>query len=121
VTSDTLATLKRSGREVWVAITRPPRVLPLAVTPPITRVARRDGRPALDGGFHDNAPVPRSGAAWEPMIVLPTRFYPRLPSIFRIGARVYVQPGARPRHQLGEYRARRRAWCICGGTCRCGS
>lgn len=59
---------------------------------PITPVHRVHGRPALDGGFYDSAPLPRDRAHDPHTLVLLTRHRPDLPQIFTHQQRVYLQP-----------------------------
>ncbi|MFZ5587953.1 MAG: patatin-like phospholipase family protein [Thermodesulfobacteriota bacterium] len=68
-------------------------LLATACTPPILPVMRRGGRPVLDGGLVDNAPVLALRPDERPALVLLTRRYP--------GARLrghagltYIQPSA---------------------------
>lgn len=50
------------------------------------------GRPALDGGFHDSVPLPASREKDDRTLVLLTRHRPAWPQIFEYRRRVYLQP-----------------------------
>ena len=66
-------------------------ILQSSCTPPITPVYRRNGRPVLDGGLIDSAPVVGTIPAATRTLVLLTRQYP--PSgIPAVRGRLYVQP-----------------------------
>ncbi|MBD8898782.1 patatin-like phospholipase family protein [Rhodanobacter sp. DHG33] len=55
-----------------------------------------DGEYAFDGGYIDNAPLPpQSDSEKARTLVLLTRHYPKLPSLFRVNGRNYWQPGTR--------------------------
>lgn len=55
-----------------------------------------DGEYAFDGGYTDSAPLPsQSGGEKARTLVLLTRHYPKLPSLFRIDGRSYWQPSTR--------------------------
>ncbi|MDO1529682.1 patatin-like phospholipase family protein [Fulvimonas sp. R45] len=57
---------------------------------------RIEGRPAFDGGYTDNAPLPvQSAGERARTLVLLTRRYPKLPPLFRIDGRTYWQPSTR--------------------------
>ena len=48
---------------------------------------------ALDGSYVDDAPVPQQTAEEKAStLVLLTRFYPKLPSLFQLQGRTYWQP-----------------------------
>ncbi|HYP82024.1 patatin-like phospholipase family protein [Variovorax sp.] len=67
-----------------------------AAAPPLTRPVLLDGRWALDGGYVDNAPLPRLRAEEQVRtLVLLTRHYPRRPEFFCQHGRVYWQPSQR--------------------------
>jgi predicted acylesterase/phospholipase RssA len=55
-----------------------------------------NGRPAMDGGFCDNAPVApiakEDAQGKDQTLVLLTRHDPRLPCVFSVGPRIYWQP-----------------------------
>jgi predicted acylesterase/phospholipase RssA len=73
-----------------------------ACCPPLTRVERRDGQIALDGGMIDNVPV----SVVEPnrsTLVLLSRRYPKHAPVFLRDGRVYVQPSARPAASSWDY------------------
>jgi hypothetical protein len=64
-----------------------------AAPPPILPAQRLGGRLAFDGGYTDNAPMPkRSAAELSRSLTLLTRHYPERPEIFRAGHRWYWQP-----------------------------
>lgn len=64
-----------------------------AAPPPIMPAQQLAGRPAFDGGYTDNAPMPhRPPAEQSRSLTLLTRHYPRRPAIFRQGPRWYWQP-----------------------------
>ena len=67
-------------------------LLASAAAVPITPVHRVHGRPALDGGFYDNLPLPQDGTDDERTLVLLTRHRAELPQIFRFDRRIYIQP-----------------------------
>lgn len=61
--------------------------------PPVMKARRLFGRWAMDGGYVDNAPLPpQTEAQKASTLVLLTRFYPKLPSLFRWQGRTYWQP-----------------------------
>ena len=68
--------------------------------PPLMRARTIAGRPALDGGFVDNAPIGQLPQA-DPVpsrastLVLLTRHYPRLPELFAWQGRNYWQPSCK--------------------------
>ncbi|MHA6822001.1 patatin-like phospholipase family protein [Ralstonia pseudosolanacearum] len=67
-----------------------------AAAPPLTHSVRLDGQWAFDGGYVDNAPVPRQSAEEQARtLVLLTRHYPDHPECFRQNGRVYWQPSQR--------------------------
>jgi predicted acylesterase/phospholipase RssA len=59
---------------------------------PLTPLHHVKGRPALDGGFHDNIPLPLSREHDAQTLVLLTRHRPDWPQIFEHRQRVYLQP-----------------------------
>ncbi len=59
---------------------------------PLTPLHRVKGSPALDGGFHDNIPLPISREHDAQTLILLTRHRPAWPQIFEHGRRVYLQP-----------------------------
>ncbi|MEZ5738934.1 MAG: patatin-like phospholipase family protein [Burkholderiaceae bacterium] len=67
-------------------------------TPPFTALQRRGGDTVLDGGLVDNVPVHALVATAElasppgPTLVLLTRRYPAMPTVFVRDDHVYVQP-----------------------------
>jgi predicted patatin/cPLA2 family phospholipase len=67
-----------------------------AAAQPFIPARRIAGRAAFDGGYTDNAPLPlqqeteRAGT-----LVLLTRHYPKLPTLFRVDSRYYCQPSRR--------------------------
>lgn len=64
-----------------------------AAAPPFLRAQRIGGRPAIDGGYTDSAPIPlQSDAERSATLVLPTRHYAHLPVLFRWRGRMYWQP-----------------------------
>lgn len=62
---------------------------------PLTPLRYVHGRPAIDGGFYDNTPLPFSREHDTQTLVLLTRHRPAWPQIFEHCQRVYLQP-ARP-------------------------
>jgi hypothetical protein len=67
-----------------------------AAAPPFLSAQRIDGRHAIDGGYLDNAPIPPQSAAEKAgTLVLLTRHYPKLPTLFRCNERHYWQPSQR--------------------------
>lgn len=61
--------------------------------PPVMKARRLFGRWALDGGYVDNAPIPpQTEAQKASTLVLLTRFYPKLPTVFQWQGRTYWQP-----------------------------
>ena len=67
-----------------------------AAAPPFLPAQRISGALALDGGYADNAPIPaQSEAEKSTTLVLLTRHYPRLPTLFRMAGRSYLQPSQR--------------------------
>jgi predicted acylesterase/phospholipase RssA len=67
-----------------------------AAAPPIMTSRLIGGAHAIDGGYTDNAPIPPQSAdeAAKTMVLL-TRHYPKLPSLFRWAGRTYWQPSQR--------------------------
>jgi predicted acylesterase/phospholipase RssA len=59
---------------------------------PIAGIQDVDGRPALDGGFYDNVPLPKNRENDAATLVLLTRHRPELPQIFELDKRTYIQP-----------------------------
>lgn len=58
-------------------------LLAAAAAPPFIHARRVRGRPAIDGGFTDSAPIPPQSAAEKAnTLVLLTRHYPRRPPLF---------------------------------------
>jgi predicted acylesterase/phospholipase RssA len=67
-----------------------------AAAPPLTHPVVLHGKWAFDGGYMDNAPVPRQTAEEQARtLVLLTRHYPALPEFFRRNGRCYWQPSKR--------------------------
>jgi len=67
-----------------------------AAAPPFLSAQRIDGRHAIDGGYADNAPIPEQTATERSStLVLLTRHYPKLPTLFRFNGRHYWQPSRR--------------------------
>ncbi|MBD8881705.1 patatin-like phospholipase family protein [Rhodanobacter sp. 7MK24] len=63
---------------------------------PFIPARRIDGEYAFDGGYTDNAPLPpQSDHEKVRTLMLLTRHYPKLPSLFRANGRNYWQPGTR--------------------------
>jgi len=69
-------------------------LLASAAAVPITPIYRVNNRPALDGGFYDNIPLPLDRADDAQTLILLTRHRADLPSIFEYQKRVYLQPAA---------------------------
>ena len=67
-------------------------LLASAAAVPLTPTYRVHGRPALDGGFYDNLPLPPDRADDPDTLVLLTRHRADLPRIFEHQCRVYIQP-----------------------------
>ena len=67
-------------------------LLASAAAVPITPTHMVDGRPALDGGFYDNVPIPQSREEDTNTLVLLTRHRPELPQAFYLEGRIYFQP-----------------------------
>lgn len=64
-----------------------------AAAPPLTHPVLLEGKWAFDGGYMDNAPVPRQCAEERARtLVLLTRHYPDHSEVFRKDGRVYWQP-----------------------------
>lgn len=60
---------------------------------PVLPPQRAHGRWALDGGYMDNAPVPAQTMSEKAgTLVLLSRHYPKLPTVFRWRERFYWQP-----------------------------
>jgi len=67
-----------------------------AAAPPLTHPVRWDGEWAFDGGYTDNAPLPRQSAGEKARtLVLLTRYYPDRPEFFQHKGRAYWQPSQR--------------------------
>ncbi len=67
-----------------------------ATAPPIMPARRINGAFALDGGFVDSAPVEeQTPEQRRRTLVLLTRHYPDLPTLFNLGDRTYLQPSAK--------------------------
>lgn len=67
-----------------------------AAAPPFLSAQRVNGKHAIDGGYLDNAPLPaQSAAEGARTLVLLTRHYPKLPTLFRHHGRHYWQPSQR--------------------------
>jgi predicted acylesterase/phospholipase RssA len=65
-----------------------------AAAPPFLSAQRIDGRHAIDGGYLDNAPLPSQDTPEKlATLILLTRHYPGLPTLFRSDGRYYWQPG----------------------------
>lgn len=61
--------------------------------PPFMKARRVQGKWALDGGYVDNAPLPaQSQEDKHATLVLLTRHYPKLPTLFQWRGRSYWQP-----------------------------
>jgi predicted acylesterase/phospholipase RssA len=67
-------------------------LLASAAAVPITPTHRVGGRPALDGGFYDNVPLPLSRAEDSNTLVLLNRYRQDLPQAFNLDDRTYFQP-----------------------------
>jgi predicted acylesterase/phospholipase RssA len=64
-----------------------------AAPPPIMRAVRLQGRYAFDGGYTDNAPIPRqTPQERQSTLVMLTRHYPSRPALFRFRDQLYWQP-----------------------------
>ena len=64
-----------------------------ASAPPIMSALRVGGAPAFDGGYTDNAPIPvQLDAGHTSTLVMLTRHYPKLPTLFAWLGRSYWQP-----------------------------
>ena len=64
-----------------------------AAAPPIMPAVKLGEAYAIDGGYFDNAPIPEQNDAERcSTLVLLTRHYPKLPSVFRMDGRLYWQP-----------------------------
>ena len=67
-----------------------------AAAPPFMSSRWIGGAYAFDGGYIDNAPIPQqSDTEKSKTLVLLTRFYPKLPDMFRRDGRWYWQPSKR--------------------------
>lgn len=67
-----------------------------AAAPPFMPARRVAGSIAIDGGYVDNAPIHAQNAEDKSKtLVLLTRHYPKLPSLFRWHGRTYWQPSRR--------------------------
>lgn len=67
-----------------------------ASAPPIMGSRIVGSAPAIDGGYTDNAPIPpQSTEEKTTTLVLLTRHYPQLPTLFRWDSRTYWQPSRR--------------------------
>jgi predicted acylesterase/phospholipase RssA len=67
-----------------------------ASAPPIMAARLVGAGYAIDGGYTDNAPIPAQSAEERlTTLVLLTRHYPKLPTLFRLAGRVYWQPSRR--------------------------
>jgi len=67
-----------------------------ASAPPIMSARSIGGVHAIDGGYTDNAPIPpQTDSERSRTLVLLTRHYPRLPSVFTWLGRIYWQPSQR--------------------------
>lgn len=67
-----------------------------AAAPPFLSAQRINGSHAIDGGYLDNVPIPPQAMAERARtLVLLTRHYPKLPTLFRSNGRSYWQPSRR--------------------------
>ncbi len=67
-----------------------------ASAPPIMSARPMGGGHAIDGGYTDNAPIPpQSETERSNTLVMLTRYYPKLPSLFTWLGRTYWQPSQR--------------------------
>jgi predicted acylesterase/phospholipase RssA len=67
-----------------------------ATAPPFMQAQMLDGTFALDGGYVDNAPVEeQTQAQRQRTLVLLTRHYPKLPTLFTWNDRTYWQPSCK--------------------------
>lgn len=67
-----------------------------ASAPPIMGSRTVGGGLAIDGGYTDNAPIPpQSANEKSATLVLLTRHYPKLPTVFHWAGRTYWQPSRR--------------------------
>jgi len=67
-----------------------------ASAPPIMSAQIVGGSHAFDGGYTDNAPIPRQSAEERSKtLVLLSRHYPKLPAFFHWAGRTYWQPSQR--------------------------
>lgn len=68
-------------------------LLAAAAPPPIMPAVKIAGDYAFDGGYTDNAPIPAQNLAERNgTLVMLTRHYPKLPTVFRLRERLYWQP-----------------------------
>jgi predicted acylesterase/phospholipase RssA len=68
-------------------------LLAAAAPPPIMPAVKLAGQYAFDGGYTDNAPIPdQNQAERSSTLVMLTRHYPNLPTVFRLRERLYWQP-----------------------------
>jgi predicted patatin/cPLA2 family phospholipase len=64
-----------------------------AGAPPFTHPVALGGQWAFDGGYVDNAPIPKQSTEQQTKtLVLLTRHYPNRPSLFQLHGRTYWQP-----------------------------
>jgi predicted acylesterase/phospholipase RssA len=67
-----------------------------AAAPPFLSAQRIGGAHAIDGGYFDNAPIPpQMDVERNGTLILLTRHYPKLPTLFRCLGRNYLQPSQR--------------------------
>lgn len=67
-----------------------------AAAPPFIHSRHIGGMPAIDGGYVDNAPIhEQTSAEKAKTLVLLTRYYPKLPTLFRWRERTYWQASQR--------------------------
>lgn len=66
-----------------------------AAAPPFIASRSLHGKPALDGGFADNAPRFPLSSRDPPQLMLLTRHYPKRPPLFTLEGRTYLQPSRR--------------------------
>jgi predicted acylesterase/phospholipase RssA len=71
-------------------------LLAAAAAPPFLSAQQVAGSVAIDGGYLDSVPVlPEASAARATTLVLLTRHYPKLPTLFCYRGRHYLQPSRR--------------------------